>query len=101
MRTFERGVGLTDSCGSAMAASTYAACLTGRTAWDAELTVFNKGGRVAATAHADATVTLAGNATWQWAGSVEWDGSTAGNLVIDHRYDDEIAAWAGIVARSA
>ena len=30
VRTFERGVGLTDSCGSAMAASTYAACLTGR-----------------------------------------------------------------------
>ena len=31
VRTFERGVGLTDSCGSAMAASVLSAALTGRT----------------------------------------------------------------------
>jgi diaminopimelate epimerase len=50
VRTFERGVGLTDSCGSAMAASTYAACLTGRIAYDTPTTVFNKGGLVRAEA---------------------------------------------------
>ena len=44
VRTFERGVGLTDSCGSAMAASTYAACLAGRVDYDREITVWNKGG---------------------------------------------------------
>ena len=48
VRTFERGVGLTDSCGTAMAASTWAACLTGRRAWDAWATVWNRGGRVRA-----------------------------------------------------
>ncbi|POA76067.1 diaminopimelate epimerase, partial [Pseudomonas sp. FW305-E2] len=42
VRTFERGVGLTDSCGSAMAASTYAACLTGKCAFGRNITVFNR-----------------------------------------------------------
>ena len=40
VRTFERGVGLTDSCGSAMAASTYAACLTGRMPFGRPLTAW-------------------------------------------------------------
>ncbi|RZM31887.1 MAG: diaminopimelate epimerase, partial [Sphingomonas sp.] len=70
VRTFERGVGLTDSCGSAMAASTYAACLTGRIAYDTQTTVFNKGGLVRAQASAAAMVTLSGNATFEWSGSV-------------------------------
>ena len=98
VRTFERGVGLTDSCGSAMAASSYAACLTGRAAWDAPLTVFNKGGRVGATAREDATVTLVGNATWQWAGSVAWDPATqrASDLVVERRFEAEIAAWSAL-----
>lgn len=99
VRTFERGVGLTDSCGSAMAAASYAACLTGRAAWGTTLTVFNKGGRVTATAHDD-RVTLVGNATWQWAGSVAWDADAEriGDLVVDRRYDDEAAAWARVSA---
>ena len=98
VRTFERGVGLTDSCGSAMAASAYAACLTGRAEWGAPLTVFNKGGRVTASARED-SVTLVGNATWEWAGSVAWDAATErlGELVIERRFEEEVAAWARVV----
>ena len=66
VRTFERGVGLTDSCGSAMAASAFAACLTGRLDYDAAITVFNKGGLVRAEVARDAMVSLSGNATWEW-----------------------------------
>ena len=44
VRTFERGVGLTDSCGSAMAASSFAACLTGRLAYGVPITVFVRSG---------------------------------------------------------
>ena len=100
VRTFERGVGLTDSCGSAMAASTYAACLTGRTRFATELTVTNRGGLVRASATDDAMVTITGNATWEWAATVEVDltRETAGELVVTRRYDDERAAWAGLVA---
>lgn len=101
VRTFERGVGLTDSCGSAMAASSFAACLTGRTPWATPLTVFNKGGLVEAFAREDGTVTLTGNATWEWQGSVEVDlaDETARDLRIDHRFDDEVRAWQDLLAR--
>ena len=100
VRTFERGVGLTDSCGSAMAASTYAACLTGRIAYDTQTTVFNKGGLVRAQASAAAMVTLSGNATFEWSGSVEVDltTATASDVVVTRRYEDERAAWSKLVA---
>jgi hypothetical protein len=95
VRTFERGVGLTDSCGSAMAASTYAACLTGRIAWDVPTVVFNRGGLVRAFAGEDGMVTLSGNATYEWAGSVTVDlaTETASDLVVERRFPEEIAAW--------
>ncbi|MBB5713331.1 diaminopimelate epimerase [Sphingomonas aerophila] len=98
VRTFERGVGLTNSCGSAMAASTYAAGLTGRVAWDADITVLNAGGLVRARAGEDAIVSLSGNATWEWGGSVEVDADAgrASDLVVTRRYADEVAAWAKV-----
>lgn len=100
VRTCERGVGLTDSCGSAMAASTYAACLTGRCAFGAEITVYNRGGMVRASAAADGMVTLSGNATFEWAGSVEVDLATAvaGPVTVTARYPDEVAAWDRLLA---
>ncbi|WP_374942600.1 diaminopimelate epimerase [Sphingomonas sp.] len=95
VRTHERGVGLTDSCGSAMGASVYAACLTGRLPWDVETVVFNKGGLVRASASRQASVTIVGNATWEYAGSVAVDLATgcASGLVVTERFPDEIAAW--------
>lgn len=103
VRTFERGVGLTDSCGSAMAASTYAACLTGRWAYDRPVTVLNRGGLVRATATADAMVTLSGNATFEWQGEVSVDPATdtASDLVVTERFPEEIAAWQAVIAQAA
>ena len=98
VRTHERGVGLTDSCGSAMAASTFAAGLTGRVPFGTEITVFNRGGQVRAQAERDGMVRLSGNATWEFAGTVEVDlaTGTASDLVITRRYPAEIAAWAAL-----
>lgn len=100
VRTFERGVGLTNSCGSAMAASTYAACLTGRIAYENPFTVFNRGGMVRASATRDGMVTLSGNATVEWRGTVTVDpvAGTASDLRVIERYDDEIAAWNVVLA---
>lgn len=100
VRTFERGVGLTDSCGSAMAASVHAAGLTGRIAFDTPVTVLNRGGRVRGIAAADGMVTIEGNATWEWTGSIEIDPATgaASDLAIDRVCADETAAWAHAVA---
>lgn len=96
VRTYERGVGLTDSCGSAMAASSFAACLTGRTSFDTPLTVLNKGGLVRALAKRDAMVRLSGNATWEWEGSIEVDQDkrVANELTITSHHAGEAAAWA-------
>lgn len=95
VRTFERGVGLTNSCGSAMAASTYAAGLTGRVPFGTVTTVLNAGGLVRAVAGEDGTVSLSGNATWEWAGSVEVNAGAgrAGDLRIERRFEEEVAAW--------
>ena len=95
VRTFERGVGLTDSCGSAMAASIYAACLTGRAAWDREFTLLNKGGLVRGSADEGGAVTLEGNATWEWEGWVEVDpeNGAVGEVKVERRFNDEAAAW--------
>lgn len=103
VRTCERGVGLTESCGSAMAASTYAACLTGRIAWDRAITVRNRGGLVHAEAGEDAMVTLSGNATFEYRGLVDVDlaRATAGPVTVIERYDEEVAAWRDLLATLA
>lgn len=95
VRTFERGVGLTDSCGSAMAASVLSAALTGRVPFDADVRVFNKGGLVRGRAGADRMVTISGNATFLYDASIEVDPATAtaGLPVVHHRREDEARAW--------
>ena len=102
VRTFERGVGLTNSCGSAMAASTYAACVTGRVAFGREIIVLNRGGMVRARAEFDAMITLHGNATWEWDGEIEVDlaAERAGEVTILRRFDDEVAAWRTVADRA-
>jgi diaminopimelate epimerase len=103
VRTFERGVGLTDSCGSAMAASVVAAGLTGRIGFGTEVTVFNAGGLVRGRAEPDLTVRLSGNATFEWAGSAEVDiaHGRAGDVMVERHFNDEIAAWAALADSAA
>lgn len=103
VRTYERGVGLTDSCGSAMAASVLAAALTGRVPFDADVTVFNKGGLVRGRAGADRVVTISGNATFLYDATVEVDlaTETAGVPVVHARREDEARAWEAAVAALA
>jgi diaminopimelate epimerase len=100
VRTFERGVGLTDSCGSAMAASLYAACLTGRWAYDAEATLSNRGGLVRGAADVGGEVTLFGNATWEWDGGVDVDPATGavGAITVDRNFPEEIFAWEALTS---
>lgn len=102
VQTFERGVGLTNACGSAMAASAHTAGLTGRLPFGEWLTVFNPGGRVRARAEGPAggdAMTIAGNATFEWDGVIEIDPATgaAGALRVVRRREDEVAAWAAAV----
>ncbi|MDT8758996.1 diaminopimelate epimerase [Sphingomonas psychrotolerans] len=100
VRTFERGVGLTDSCGSAMAASVLAAGLTGRVPLGLEVRVFNKGGLVRGRADADHIVTISGNATFLYDAVIDIDLPTGrvDNLIIHARREDEAEAWSAAVA---
>lgn len=104
VHTYERGVGLTNACGTAMGAATHVAGLTGRIPFGAWITVHNPGGRVRTRAEGpdggDA-VTIAGNATFEWDGAIEIDPETgeAGPLEVVRRREDEIAAWAAVRGR--
>lgn len=106
VRTYERGVGLTDSCGSAMAAATHAACLTGRKRWGEALTVRNRGGFVRVTAEGpdkDNWVRVAGNSTFLYDAEIEIDLATgrADAPLVHHRREDEARAWETLVAATA
>jgi diaminopimelate epimerase len=95
VRTFERGVGLTDSCGSAMASSVLAAGLTGRVGFGREVRVFNRGGLVIGRAEADGVVTISGNASFLYDATIEVDPAAAHAEapVVHGRREDEAAAW--------
>ncbi|MBR5464838.1 MAG: diaminopimelate epimerase [Alistipes sp.] len=74
--TYERGVGLTASCGTAMTACSTAACLMGYCRHEEPITVLNSGGRVRCcamiTEHGPVT-TLSGNATYEGVGVLALD----------------------------
>jgi diaminopimelate epimerase len=97
VHTFERGVGLTNACGSAMAGATHA----GRIPFGTQIAVHNPGGRVRVSAAGPSggdRVTIAGNATWVYAGEIDVDPAAGdiGALTLVRDYADERAAWAAV-----
>ncbi|MDE7123653.1 MAG: diaminopimelate epimerase [Alistipes sp.] len=94
--TYERGAGITESCGTAMTASSTAACLLGACDYDAELRVRNRGGmvRCCCTADGGLRTLLAGNATFEADGAFRFDGAQAFPLDGAVRLrGEEIAAY--------
>ena len=74
--TYERGAGITLSCGTAMTASASAAALLGRVDVGERIEVCNRGGRVFCTTRLEPSIItrLEGNATFDWYGRAEFDG---------------------------
>ncbi|WP_113929271.1 diaminopimelate epimerase [Bacillus sp. P14.5] len=67
VRTFERGVGFTNACGTAMSASTLVTCLDGLNEYGKEVDVYNNGGKVRVIVHKNEelfSMDLIGNATY-------------------------------------
>ncbi len=103
VHTYERGVGLTNACGTAMGAATHVAGLTGRIPFGQWITVHNPGGRVRTRAEGPEggdAVTIAGNATFEWDAQIEIDPATGvlDELTVTRQRDDEVAAWASLRA---
>lgn len=97
--TYERGAGITLSCGTAMTASATAAALLGYIAQGERIEVFNRGGKVACSTSihgGDIVTTLEGNATFEWWGEAHFDGETLHYDV--KRHTGEAERWQRFVA---
>ena len=72
--TYERGAGLTLSCGTAMTASATAVAMRGRVDAGERIEVRNRGGRVFCTTQLSDSITtrLEGNATFEWYGEASF-----------------------------
>lgn len=73
VRTFERGVGFTNACGTAMSASSLVTCLNGFNDFEKIIQVYNNGGMVQCVVHESSgvyTMDLIGNATYLYEAQV-------------------------------
>ena len=93
--TYERGVGLTHSCGTAMTASTTAAVLLGHCDADRPIEVRNRGGMVRCQCHqapGALSTRLTGNATYEAKGLLSWDGTELRHHEEEH-YNEEVEQY--------
>lgn len=76
VRTFERGVGFTNACGTAMSASSLVTCLNGLNELEKVINVYNNGGKVQCVVHKQDGayfIDLIGNATYVYQTAVDVD----------------------------
>lgn len=74
VRTFERGVGFTNACGTAMSASSLVTCLNHLNDFEKPINVYNNGGKVQCVVHkedASYSIDLIGNATYVYKAEVQ------------------------------
>ncbi|TMU86899.1 diaminopimelate epimerase [Bacillus sp. BHET2] len=75
VRTFERGVGFTNACGTAMSASSLVTCLLGQNDFGKEIDVYNNGGKVRVVVNqlgeGHYSMELIGNATYLYQSQIE------------------------------
>jgi diaminopimelate epimerase len=76
VNTFERGVGFTNACGTAMSASSLVTCLQGLNSVEEIINVYNNGGKVQCVVHENDEnyyIDLIGNATYLYKAEVKVD----------------------------
>lgn len=103
VQTYERGVGLTNACGTAMSASTLVSCLLGHNKLDTEVQVFNKGGMVKCEVNEDSegnyTIKLIGNGSYIFSCDVDFDFESPDNSKAYERsmFSEEIENYGQLV----
>lgn len=95
--TYERGAGITLSCGTAMTASATAAALLGYVERGERIEVRNRGGMVFCTTQLGQRLVtrLEGNATFEWRGYVEFGDDTFGYVVEERSGEGDV--WQAFV----
>lgn len=76
VNTFERGVGFTNACGTAMSASSLVTCLNGINEFEKVINVYNNGGKVQCVVHKNNDsfyIDLIGNATYLYNAVIDVD----------------------------
>lgn len=103
VQTFERGVGLTNACGTGMSASSLVSCLLGINEFNKDIKVINRGGMVKCNVQKndknEYSVLLIGNATFVFAGEADIDlkKPESFTFVLKEKYNDEIENYNKLV----
>ncbi|WP_153126468.1 diaminopimelate epimerase [Peribacillus tepidiphilus] len=85
VRTFERGVGFTNACGTAMSASSLVTCLQGFNEVEKEINVYNPGGMVKCVVRQEDNkykIDLIGNGTYVFKAKIEVNLDDPGNFSL-------------------
>ncbi|WP_416149264.1 diaminopimelate epimerase [Salipaludibacillus sp. HK11] len=99
VQTYERGVGLTNACGTAMSASSLVSCLLGLNTFDEKILVLNPGGMVQCLVkkddHGQYFIRLRGNATYEFEASVDFNFANPEQteLLDQTIFEEEIALY--------
>ncbi|PLS17086.1 diaminopimelate epimerase [Bacillus sp. M6-12] len=99
VRTFERGVGFTNACGTAMSASSLVTCLNGLNEAETEISVYNDGGMVKCMVHqkdGGFSIDLIGNGTYEYKAVIEADPEDYKNFKLINKevFEEEISQYA-------
>lgn len=97
VKTFERGVGFTNACGTAMSASTLVTCLQGENKVGEVISVYNPGGKVNCQVHKQNdcyTIDLIGNATYEFEVNVDMQDALNAFTITDKKeFPEELLAY--------
>lgn len=88
VRTFERGVGFTNACGTAMSASTLVTCLIGLNELETSVDVYNNGGKVRCVVHFNDgkyKIDLIGNGTYVYRTNVKIHLAEMNQFTVDEK----------------
>lgn len=89
VRTFERGVGFTNACGTAMSASTLTTCQLGLNEMETPIDVYNNGGKVRCEVHVHEdgqySIDLIGNGTYMFGGTISIDLDTPAHFTVHNQ----------------